>query len=350
MFTMRALVRILSSGARRCQGRGVRFAVDTGGTFTDLVVEDDDGRLSIYKSSTVPSDPVQGILNVFERRRRGARPRREAAARRPASVLIHGTTRGAQRRAHRQHRAHRVPDHGRASRHPRCCARAAARTIFDLTQALPRAVRPARAHLRGARSGSAPAGEVRAAARRGRACARSSASCRDARRRGGRRSACCGRSSTRRTSCASASCSHEHLPGRPVHAVAPAQPVPARVPARVVDVHRRVAEADHDRRTSRSLEERLSDGRLRRPAPDRHLAGRRARRRGRRRGADPLAQLRARRWRRWPAATSPSADAAAEHGDRRRHRRHQLRRQPRAPRPHPVDARDLARPAVTSAT
>ena len=44
----------------------MRFAVDTGGTFTDLVIEDDAGRLEIYKSATTPSDPVQGILNVFE--------------------------------------------------------------------------------------------------------------------------------------------------------------------------------------------------------------------------------------------------------------------------------------------
>jgi N-methylhydantoinase A len=71
----------------------VRFAVDTGGTFTDLVIEDDDGRLSIYKSSTVPSDPVQGILNVFEvaAEERGLSRDRLLAT---GSVLIHGTTRG----------------------------------------------------------------------------------------------------------------------------------------------------------------------------------------------------------------------------------------------------------------
>lgn len=71
----------------------MRFAVDTGGTFTDLVVEDDDGQLEIYKSATVPSDPVQGILNVFEvaAEQRG-RSRRELLG--SADVLIHGTTRG----------------------------------------------------------------------------------------------------------------------------------------------------------------------------------------------------------------------------------------------------------------
>lgn len=44
----------------------MRFASDTGGTFTDLVVEDDDGRISMYKSPTVPSDPVQGVLGALE--------------------------------------------------------------------------------------------------------------------------------------------------------------------------------------------------------------------------------------------------------------------------------------------
>jgi N-methylhydantoinase A len=40
----------------------MRFATDTGGTFTDLVVEDDHGRISMYKASTVPSDPAAGVL------------------------------------------------------------------------------------------------------------------------------------------------------------------------------------------------------------------------------------------------------------------------------------------------
>jgi N-methylhydantoinase A len=43
----------------------MRFAVDTGGTFTDLVVEEDGGRLRIYKTPTIPGDPVAGILAAF---------------------------------------------------------------------------------------------------------------------------------------------------------------------------------------------------------------------------------------------------------------------------------------------
>ncbi|HEY1145677.1 MAG TPA: hydantoinase/oxoprolinase family protein, partial [Allosphingosinicella sp.] len=43
----------------------MRLATDTGGTFTDLVVEDDDGSITLYKAPTVPSDPVAGVLDVL---------------------------------------------------------------------------------------------------------------------------------------------------------------------------------------------------------------------------------------------------------------------------------------------
>ncbi|MBT2212268.1 hydantoinase/oxoprolinase family protein [Actinomadura sp. NEAU-AAG7] len=70
----------------------MRFAVDTGGTFTDLVIEDE-GHLSVHKSSTVPADPVQGILDAFEvaAAERGC-ARRELLER--GTMLVHGTTRG----------------------------------------------------------------------------------------------------------------------------------------------------------------------------------------------------------------------------------------------------------------
>lgn len=42
----------------------MRFAVDTGGTFTDLVLEDDNGILHIFKAPTTPNDPIEGILNA----------------------------------------------------------------------------------------------------------------------------------------------------------------------------------------------------------------------------------------------------------------------------------------------
>ncbi|MDG2475095.1 MAG: hydantoinase/oxoprolinase family protein [Paracoccaceae bacterium] len=41
----------------------MRMACDTGGTFTDLIVEDGT-ELRMFKSSTIPSDPVQGVLNA----------------------------------------------------------------------------------------------------------------------------------------------------------------------------------------------------------------------------------------------------------------------------------------------
>lgn len=44
--------------------RELRVSVDIGGTFTDLVVEEAD-RLRLYKSPTVPDDPVRGILDVL---------------------------------------------------------------------------------------------------------------------------------------------------------------------------------------------------------------------------------------------------------------------------------------------
>ncbi|MBM3560208.1 MAG: hydantoinase/oxoprolinase family protein, partial [Alphaproteobacteria bacterium] len=43
----------------------MRFACDTGGTFTDLIVEDDAQTLRMYKAATTPGDPVQGVLDAL---------------------------------------------------------------------------------------------------------------------------------------------------------------------------------------------------------------------------------------------------------------------------------------------
>ncbi len=43
----------------------MRFACDTGGTFTDLIVEDDQGGLHMYKAATTPDDPVKGVLDAL---------------------------------------------------------------------------------------------------------------------------------------------------------------------------------------------------------------------------------------------------------------------------------------------
>ena len=42
---------------------GLRFAIDTGGTFTDLVVTDEKGALGMFKASTVPGDPAAGVID-----------------------------------------------------------------------------------------------------------------------------------------------------------------------------------------------------------------------------------------------------------------------------------------------
>ena len=44
----------------------MRFACDTGGTLTDLIVENSDGTLSMYKAPTTPEDPILGVLQSLE--------------------------------------------------------------------------------------------------------------------------------------------------------------------------------------------------------------------------------------------------------------------------------------------
>jgi N-methylhydantoinase A len=69
----------------------MRLACDTGGTFTDLVVEDGD-RIQFFKASTTPDDPVRGVLDAI---RLAADhygvARRDLLAR--ATAFVHGTTR-----------------------------------------------------------------------------------------------------------------------------------------------------------------------------------------------------------------------------------------------------------------
>jgi N-methylhydantoinase A len=43
----------------------LRFAIDTGGTFTDLLVEEEDGTLRMFKASTTPHDPIEGMLDAL---------------------------------------------------------------------------------------------------------------------------------------------------------------------------------------------------------------------------------------------------------------------------------------------
>lgn len=43
----------------------MRLAVDTGGTFTDLLVEDDMQALHMFKASTTPDDPMCGVMDAL---------------------------------------------------------------------------------------------------------------------------------------------------------------------------------------------------------------------------------------------------------------------------------------------
>jgi N-methylhydantoinase A len=69
----------------------LRFAIDTGGTFTDLIVGESDGSLTMHKSPTTPADPVAGVVNVLRvaAEARGE-PLEDYLAR--GELLVHGTT------------------------------------------------------------------------------------------------------------------------------------------------------------------------------------------------------------------------------------------------------------------
>ena len=67
------------------------FAVDTGGTFTDLVV-DSGGELHLFKALTTPDDPVQGVLDVLDVGAAGLGMRRSELLG-AGRLLVHGTTR-----------------------------------------------------------------------------------------------------------------------------------------------------------------------------------------------------------------------------------------------------------------
>ena len=71
---------------------GMRFAIDTGGTFTDLIVENPEGQLSFFKSPTTPADPIVGVLNVLELGAEG-HGRTLSDFLGDGTSLLHGTTR-----------------------------------------------------------------------------------------------------------------------------------------------------------------------------------------------------------------------------------------------------------------
>jgi N-methylhydantoinase A len=69
----------------------VRLSCDTGGTFTDLLVEEADGTWLMTKASTVAEDPIKGVLAAVAK---AAQVRGCSVAEflGRAEFLIHGTT------------------------------------------------------------------------------------------------------------------------------------------------------------------------------------------------------------------------------------------------------------------
>lgn len=59
--------------------------VDVGGTFTDFVILDPEGRLTVQKRASTPNDPSEGLIA-------GLRAARETGGIRPGFALAHGTT------------------------------------------------------------------------------------------------------------------------------------------------------------------------------------------------------------------------------------------------------------------
>ena len=72
--------------------RSYRIAIDTGGTFTDLVLDDGSGQLRPFKAKTTPDDPTVGILAALMRAAQGLGIELTELLQR-TETLIHGTTR-----------------------------------------------------------------------------------------------------------------------------------------------------------------------------------------------------------------------------------------------------------------
>jgi N-methylhydantoinase A len=70
----------------------MRLSIDTGGTFTDAILELANGSLTLHKAPTTPADPIEGILEAIGRAAAGARMSTPELLDQCA-MIIHGTTR-----------------------------------------------------------------------------------------------------------------------------------------------------------------------------------------------------------------------------------------------------------------
>ena len=139
-----------------------KIAVDTGGTFSDVVLADDRGSFSLSKAPTTPGRIFEGIAQRAGSRGRGARARPAASCSPHTDVLIYATTRSTNAiltgddGAHGADHDQGLPGHARLPRGRQAAA-------VRLPPALSRAVHPEAADVRDAASGSRP---------RARSCAR----------------------------------------------------------------------------------------------------------------------------------------------------------------------------------
>ncbi len=69
----------------------MRLACDTGGTFTDLVVETNDGGLQMFKAPTTPDDPIRGVVDAIAKAADAAGLSTDQFLA-DADTFIHGTT------------------------------------------------------------------------------------------------------------------------------------------------------------------------------------------------------------------------------------------------------------------
>lgn len=68
-----------------------KIGIDVGGTFTDLVISDEQGSQYLFKSSSTPSDPSLGVFNCLQQAAESfALPLRELLA--EVETIVHGTT------------------------------------------------------------------------------------------------------------------------------------------------------------------------------------------------------------------------------------------------------------------
>ena len=314
---------------------GYRIAVDTGGTFTDVVVADEAGQLTVGKALTTVDRTFEGFSEALA----NAGDVAGIAAERllaETEMLIYGTTRSTNSIIEGKVAKTALlategfPDtllyrHG-GKREP-----------LNLAMEFPPPYIPRRLTFEIPERINAEGGVERALDEgRGKGDHRGPAA--QAHRRGGGGPALVHREPRPRAPHRRAD-RRDHA-GRALHPLAPAQPHHPRVSAHLVDRHRRLAQAA-DAEPSRLLRERPARRRLRGRGADQHVVGRRDAR-GRRGGeADLHGEVGARdgaarrhrlRRRRGPGRRR----------DHRRYRRHHLRREPGPQRPGQVHARHVA--------